>query len=77
MTLDYRKPLTFVYNEIVDLDARKCGGWGVRYYGTVTNVINANHFKKVVEVGIGIGISVSFAANPADPSYKIFQFVKD
>ena len=56
MAVNYNQPISSLYNHIVDLDARKCGGWGVRYYGTVSNVINKNRFSTVVEVGIGYGL---------------------
>lgn len=44
------------YRNTVDMNEKKIGGWATFYYGTMSNIIRTNNFKKVVEVGIGYGL---------------------
>lgn len=49
------KTLEKYYHEVSEINKNGCG-WAGFYYGTLTNVINFNNYKTVVEVGIGYGL---------------------
>lgn len=55
MSINYAKPIRDLYGEMRDIYSSKRGGWCLFYYGVLTELINKNKFKKVVEVGVGYG----------------------